>query len=231
MGRLALATITAGDFYARMAEISHPTFGHYADKLGADFIVWRHCGKHTIPQYQKLEIAGLLDEFDRVLYVDTDILIREDAPDVFDLVPNGMLGMFAESSIADRSNFRDYLGAEFGLEWNGEYYNSGVIVASKQHREIFQSPRVETNHFYEQSYINGMIFRHNLDVFRLPYRFNRMFLMNRLTREARHDSYFLHYAGINAAISQSDLLTMMRGDLDVWAQAKPDYKFPLVSYP
>src|ERR1700754_4158307 len=73
----ALVTIACGSLFQRMAEISHPLLAAYAQKIGADFIVWDDFSGHTIPHYQKLELKHVLENYDRVLYVDTDILIRD----------------------------------------------------------------------------------------------------------------------------------------------------------
>lgn len=225
--KLALVTIAIGEFYEKMAKISHPTLKRYADKIGADFIVWRDHKKHTMPHYQKLEIAHLLDEYDRVLYVDTDILIREDAPDLFKMVPPEKLGMFEEGRFTDRSSFLAYL-RELKFDeknWNGKYYNTGVMVLSEKHKPIFRRPPVESNHFFEQSYLNVMIAHEKMEMFQLPYRFNRMYCMDRITGEERHDSYFMHYAGINLILPQDEQLKLMQDDLEVWEKSKPDYKF------
>ena len=56
----AIVTISCGDFYRQMAAISHPTIKAYADKLGADFIVWDDYCRHSMPHYQKLELGKLL---------------------------------------------------------------------------------------------------------------------------------------------------------------------------
>ena len=83
----ALVTIASGEYFLRMAALTHPTLRAYAERIGADFIHWSDTSGHAIPEYKKLDVAGLLDIYDRVLYVDTDVIIRDDAPDVFDIVP------------------------------------------------------------------------------------------------------------------------------------------------
>ena len=79
----AIVTISCGDFYRQMAAITHPTIKAYADKLRADFIVWDDYGSHAMPHYQKLELGKLLRQYQRVLYVDTDILVRDDAQGIY----------------------------------------------------------------------------------------------------------------------------------------------------
>jgi hypothetical protein len=71
----ALVTIAAGEYFARMAALTHPTLRAYADKVGADFIVWSDVSGYKIAEYKKMEVGALLDVYDRVLCVDTDIII------------------------------------------------------------------------------------------------------------------------------------------------------------
>ncbi len=76
----ALVTLACGHFFEQLGTITHPTLAAYAKKIGADFVVWRDAAGHAIPHYKKLDLARLLDEYDRILYVDTDVIIRDDAP-------------------------------------------------------------------------------------------------------------------------------------------------------
>ena len=131
----AIVTICCGDFYRQMAAISHPTIKAYADKLGADFIVWDDYGRHSMPHYQKLELGKLLRQYNRVLYLDTDILVRDDAPDIFAIVPEDALGALEEGQYySDRKGWALKFMQSIGYDprdWNGRYYNAGVLVLSR----------------------------------------------------------------------------------------------------
>src|SRR5262245_19021173 len=92
----AVVTIACGEEHAKMAAITQPTMRAYADKLGADFIVWTNFEGHIVPAYKKLDLGGLLDQYDRLLYLDNDVLVRDDAPDIIEVVPEDCLGLFEE---------------------------------------------------------------------------------------------------------------------------------------
>jgi hypothetical protein len=225
----AIVTIACGDFYQRMSEITHPMFRAYADKVGADFIVWNDSEGHVMPHYKKIELGGMLDKYDRVLYLDTDILIRDDAPDIFAIVPEDELGMLDEGQYySDRTacmtQFMQAIKCD-PLAWDGKYYNAGVMVLSQSHKKIFVQPFVEVDNFREQTYLNVMISGTKTKVFPLPYRFNRVYCMDSVYGEERFDSYFLHYAGINALLSEDVQLELMRNDLGVWRLSRPAYNF------
>lgn len=220
----AVLTIAAGEFHQKMAEISHPLIRSYAHRVGADFIVWDDDRGHSTPHYRKLDIYSLLDEYDRVLYVDTDILIREDAPDLFKIVPENSFAAFDEGRFDERAiNMQEYLGKR-GVSpsaWNGKYYNTGVLLASKCHKPVFFPPIVESQNYYEQTHLNFMLHVTKTKIYELNYKFNRLSILDKFTGEERHDSYFLHYAGAPREM----VLDLMQKDLKVWENAAPEYRF------
>jgi hypothetical protein len=227
--KLALVTICCGDFYQRMAAHTHPTLRAYAERIGADFIAWDDYTGHTFPHYKKMELAGLLDTYDRLVYVDTDILIRDDAPSLFDVVPADAVGMLDESLFCERRHetiaFMERTGFD-SLAWDGRYYNSGVMVMSREHRGILAPPPVEYDGVLkEQNYINAMVAKLKIKVFPLPYRFNRIYPMDSLLGESRHDSYFMHYAGARDGLTEDQVVDLIAADLELWRRSKPEYRF------
>ena len=224
----AVVTLAIGNFYTKMGKITHPTLKAYADKIGADFIVIDDMGERTLPHYRKLDLGKLLKTYGRILYVDTDILIREDAPDLFDIVPIGKCGMLDEGRFTDRQANMENFITQFGLDpktWDKKYYNTGVMLFDKSHKALFIEPPSEINNFYEQSYINLEIFNFKIPMYGLTYKFNRMSCMDKITGEERYDSYFMHYAGLNLQISEEAQLKVMSDDLKVWKNSKPNYEF------
>ena len=191
--------------------------------FGAEF------GTHTLPHYQKLELGKLLEEYDRVLYLDTDVLVRDDAPDLFQLVPADKLGMLDESEYVDRKNLiiQYMLALNYDAKnWDGKYYNTGVMVLSPQHRSLFEQPALENEHFYEQTHLNHMISMSRTSVHPLPYRFNRMYFMDWKHGEHTCDSFIIHYAGVSAVRGEDVTLALAAEHLDVWQKTRPGYKFP-----
>lgn len=223
----AVVTITSGDFYTKMGETTHPLMEAYAKRIGAEFVVLEGIGDHEIPHYRKLDMKELFEKYDRILYVDTDILIRADAPNLFDIVPEEKIGAFNEGQFVERAiNFYAYMKqVGFSSKWNGKYYNTGVLVVSKAHADLFSAPPKEDDNFKEQSYLNVMLIHKNYPIKDLSYRFNRMYCMDHLTGEERFDSYFMHYAGVNLQMKEDEQIALMKKDLKVWEDAAPGYKF------
>ena len=225
----AIVTISCGDFYRQMAAITHPTIEAYADRLGAEFIVWDDFDGHVMPHYKKLELGGLLRQYERVLYIDTDILVRDDAPDIFSIVPEDSLGALEEGQYYEnRKGWTLHFMRSIGYEprdWDGRYFNAGVLVLSQAHRDLFVQPPVEVDNFREQTYLNLLFVMQHTKIFELPYRFNRIYCMDSHYGEQRFDSYLLHYAGINQLLPENEQLELMRGDLATWQENRPAYVF------
>ena len=220
-------TLAIGDDYQALARITHPTIEAYAKKIGAYFLVITERKiSQTTPHWEKGQIYDLLNEYRRILYVDTDILIRDDCPNVFALVPESMLGMFNEAPFCDRSR-------ELMIEickayektlphWSGKYFNSGLMVISQAHKQVFKKPEKEVFSFYEQSFLNVQIASLNIPMFELPYHFNRMTCVDAYTGESRLASYIVHYAG---APTIQTVIDLARQDLETWRAMRGHYHF------
>ena len=227
----AIFTISIGNDYKKIAEITHPTIKAYADKLGVEFISLSEKDftfNTNQPHWCKLQaFRNLLSKYDEVAYIDTDIIIRKDSPDIFKEA-NGKFAAFKESQFTDRTaSFIQYMRMveyPYIKDWKSSYYNTGVMVANKSHINVFSEPNSYVEHFYEQSYINLQLEFLKTDVHNLHYNFNRMTCMDNITGESRFSSYFIHYAGLSSG-GVEFLTKLIKEDLAVWNDSK-DFKFP-----
>jgi hypothetical protein len=217
----AVVTLTIGPKFDALARLTHPTLKAYADRIGADFIVLSDMITCQQPHWSKFLLYDLLPDYDRIIFLDTDIIVRDDCPDLTEIVPPDKLGMFNEGKFVPRlESLREAVVAykEEIPKWDGQsYYNSGVMVVSKQHRTLFKSPeKLLPLGMYEQGYINLRIFRDEWKMFDLPYPYNRMTCMDDLTGDPRHNAYIVHYAGAPDNVSTTELMTVMQNDLEIW---------------
>lgn len=229
MNRYAVATVSYGNDFKELGTVTHQTIKAYADKIGADFIVLDQLGNHKYPHFIKFDLDNLLSTYDRVLYVDTDIVIRDDAPNLFDIVPENKLGILQEFPCTSRDPvFVSFLNKQgYEGKWNNRYYNTGVMVLSKSVRNIFTLDSEEFFHFGEQTYINYNICRFNVDIHSLDWKFNRMNSHNEYTKEWRFSAYFMHYAAYLGHPNTVELVKdIIKKDLKVWDKYKPHYAFP-----
>ena len=227
--KTAVVTITIGEFYEKVASFTHSSLEHYARRIGADFIVWREFAPHVHPAYKKLDIRLLLTEdgYERVLFVDTDILIRDDAPNLFSVVPVAAFGAFNEFPfMTERADsMREFAGDGQADKWiaSGKYFNTGVFHCSQEHVPLFAQPETEIVNMFEQTHLNYRLFELQTPTFELDPRFNRMNWMDRVTGKSRHDAWFLHYAGY----SRESILDEMIKDQKVWERLNRNgYRLP-----
>jgi hypothetical protein len=223
-----IVTLAIGDHYRNILQISRPGIERYAERINADLhVITEKETAETTPHWEKFQILDFLGSYDRVLYVDADVLIRKSCPNLFDIVPETHLGVFNEAPFVDDRGYgiqkcaEDYNCKDF--KWDRKYYNTGVMVVSRYHRSIFRKPEKEIFNFYEQSYINLQIQRLKPSIFELDYKFNRMSCMDKMTGKSRFESHIIHYAGLNA---EANCLITMATDAKTIDVLPIDYESP-----
>ena len=220
-------TISIGDVYERMKVLTHPSIEAYAKRIGADFLcIDEKTISETTPHWEKFQIVALLEKYDRIIYLDTDILVRDDCDNLFDIIPEDCLGVFNEAPFTNRSlELMIDTCKKYNVtlpEWDGKYYNSGVMVISQIHRKLFEKPEVEHFSFYEQTYLNMMVAHLGIKIKTLSYIYNRMSCMDQYTGEERHASQIMHYAGFP---NLETVLEIIQRDVIKWADARGNYEY------
>lgn len=232
MSKKAIVTIVSGEKYDEIWKRVEPYFMAYAEKCDAELVVLRE-GNVPSAHWLKFGIYNLLHkEFDRVAFIDADILIRPDAPNLFDIVPEDSFGIFNEGYYTPRAICLHEVKKVYNVNlpnWNGQdYYNTGVMVVSRCHRHIFKVQgdiKPLRNSFGEQTYLNMRIMQSGAKVHLLEPTYNRMCMMDRLTGMTRLDSYFIHYAGMDALFGDGSIMKALDRDIEKWKQDGPGYKY------
>jgi lipopolysaccharide biosynthesis glycosyltransferase len=218
-------TISIGDHYKKISELTLTSIQKYADKIGADFINISEFNPNFITQkWNKFYIHEFLNQYKRIIYLDVDILVREDCPNLFDIVPQNKLGMFNEGRYTPRFEFLEQASEYYGeplKEWSPNFYNSGVMVISRIHKNLFKLPKgidfVET----DQPYLNLRILNDNIEMFDLDFKFNRMDILDKFCGISRLDSYIVHYAGA----PQEIVCGVIQDDIQKWRIDGPEYEY------
>ena len=98
----------ADDNIKAMTDITLPIMREYAKKCDADFKIISgdapFLSGDNLPHYRILEVADLLDEYDRVLCLDADMIINKDCPNIFEVVPEDKIGTIFED-VGSRKSF------------------------------------------------------------------------------------------------------------------------------
>jgi hypothetical protein len=206
--RRVVATLTVGERYHRFAEYTHDLMRAYARRCHADFVVLDEdsaAGRDVL--WGKMGCHGLLEQYDRLLFLDTDVLVCPGCPDLFEIVPGAQFGAYLVSQYGD---FHDeairHIQQVLGdLDWKRSYFNSGVLVVPRTHREIFDtsdpdfgrwasvSATSSTNYFYEQTYLNYKLRERAGEGFDIGYQFNHTLASG--NSERRFASHMIHCKG------------------------------------
>lgn len=203
-----LAVITRADANIKaMSELTHPHLKAYAKRCGADFIVLDHESPVDIhdgnPHYRILKVKEILEDYDRVLLIDTDTLVLPACPNIFDTVPATMIGSIFEDKGSRAESRRDKMRRmqqTWGdVGWTRGYTNAGVFVLSKEHGGIFDPHEGQYWRGWGSADLHMGYMAHKLGykVSELPYQWNHMTPHSEAWNGSpdRFNSFIIHYAG------------------------------------
>ena len=215
------------------AAISHPIFRHFAYKWNADFIALNR--NPEIPMdnkdkrlfYRTFISPSLFYAYDRILILDSDIILSPSCPNIFEEVPSNKIGLVMEDQgyKKDSRLFRiKQIQDTYGdIGWISGYPNSGFMIFSKQHAHMFDSIG---GSYFEQAGTDCVQIGYNISKWNLPYmdlgyQWNHMtmFSENWNGSPDRFDSHVIHYAGIGIFEPQyKDKTEQMVADYEkLWA--------------
>ena len=215
----------------------------WCDKKDIDFLVIdKHDSRYKFPVWNKdiiFEIVG--DKYDKIIYVDSDTMVKWDAPNPFDLYEDEFCVTIDRSSLRWILNSIDAYQQFFPdlkLDIDG-YFNSGVCFFTKDHKNIFD----QLINFYQenkdkldlikgvgkvQTVLNFMLKKNNVKIKYLPPTWNLfsihkkdMFKHNWQLQEDMTPffvkySYVWHFTGFGI----EDRINLMS---QVWNQYKDNY--------
>ena len=202
----AVVTLAVGPNGRDLLAATGPAQRAYADRVGARFVV---IGDDAIsPDYPlaaKFQLSRIQPHFDRILFLDGDVLLRPDCPDLFAEVPSGSVGIYDDYPDLQT---HDWLQTEYRALAASQDQpdptphpvcrNTGVVVFDKEHTALWQPPArpYPAVHCAEQHIVNLNLLRAGYPVFNLPRRFNTQWWSNRESF-ATSDAPVLHFAGMS----------------------------------
>ncbi len=211
----ALFTLAIGDENP-MYRAALMSFQQYADKVGADLIVSQEIHypinignpRHTAsPAWtEKLYMKELLKNYDRVLYLDADIIVAPHAENIFDTYTDlETLYLFNEGQYLERQHVIDKITDIMGPLDNWPSfnnrpvsYNVGCMLVSRQCPLFDIATLADLQkvcnfiQYFEQTYFNYLIHRDGLKHHGISAKFNRMDVLG---KENHLEASFIHYAG------------------------------------
>lgn len=218
--------------------ITRKSWEHYCKHHNIDFyVIDQSLYPNTSPHWFRYWIFDLKPDYDRYLYIDTDIMVRWDAPNIFEEYESGKiyavrdnsgLSWIYEGIKAYQSMFPDTV-----LDWE-RYFNSGVLLFDHAHKNIIDSFKqlyIDNQDIileYREKYRKGFdqtIFNYYLcwaeqSVDLISERWN-LFHMTR--KEVLHNGYFIdlayfwHFNGLDRGMQPTILK-------NIWNQIKDRYE-------
>jgi lipopolysaccharide biosynthesis glycosyltransferase len=187
------------------------SISRYAERTGSDFIMRTTIFDHVLSDDQdyknvimeKFHIRELLNYYDRVLYLDADILVKENAPDIFEYYPDtSKIFLYNEIKFnnVDYDQYIEKTKAKCQIPWTRvgdhyDFYNAGVMLVSKSGQRAFEF--IEDEYFImedlpmivDEPYLHYTLFKHEIPISELDKRFNTMIYFE-------DDGWFLHFANV-----------------------------------
>jgi hypothetical protein len=208
----AVITLVIGDDAEQLHAATGPAQRRYAERIGAEYIVIRGATQdRRMMCAEKWRLKDYVPLWDRTLYLDADVWVMPDAPDVFEVVPPDRIGMV---NVEPRMpglwawavpEFHRLLRSQGLTPVTPErvYWNSGVWVGSREHAAYWTPP----SHPYpaqwctEEMWCRLQVDAAGLPIHDLDPRFNWTWpedrAMERVTAEGR--PHFFHFAGMGNA--------------------------------
>ena len=223
MSKYLIFTESSGSIFEEMASFTIPLMEKYAKKINAGFIYDYKKEKLDYPLYGKFKIKNFLKHYDRVLFLDIDILVKPNSPNIFDVAEEGCYAAFGEGSHCDINDHlvrlhlikeasENFKISREDFEFKKDYFNAGVFIAEPIHEILFEMPE-DSPHMNdltsEQNVINLRIKLNKFKTFSLPIEFNSMNW--RWSKNYLDEGFFVHYAGI----SYNERIALIRRDYEI----------------
>lgn len=203
---LLLITVAVGASL-ELLRVSGQSMIDYAQRVGADYIPLTN-RTQAWPFAEKFRIGHYARRYERILFVDADVFIRPNAPDIFAVVPPGSIGIHDDMFDLERmgggpggsrwiAGELAALGESQGVKIPRACLNSGVVVFDGKDADIWNAPTkpFPVTHCSEQHWIQHQIIAKGR-TFSLPTEFNWQFWANPEFRGIE-DAHFIHLAGIS----------------------------------
>ncbi|SNS00991.1 hypothetical protein SAMN05192560_2209 [Methylobacillus rhizosphaerae] len=131
----------------KMAMASSETVAFYAMKHGVDYMMAHHSkwwvnGMHGGPAMERFQLLEeAFDEWDYILYLDTDILISPEAPNIFDTYVGADIAGIKQGHQRDKTLIAEgWLHNEFPdpARYHDNYTNGAILMLSREFRQYLR---------------------------------------------------------------------------------------------
>lgn len=223
----AVCVIPSNNYAMDLLNISRDSIQAYAKKYGADYIELTGDQNPNWPMANKYRVYHVTSKYKKTLYLDCDILIKDNAPDIFKITPDDKISAYEEYEIFSMPNgehfqwvrndyeiiIGKYLPNNHSFVDNGkicfpdQMINGGVLVIPNSEAHYYKQPEYPypKTWCFDQQFLTVLLHRDN-KFFNLDKKWNFEFIRHDFW-EKNHSAYFLHF---NAARPDSYRQTVMQ---------------------
>jgi hypothetical protein len=198
-------------------QVSLPSIQAYARSTGAELVVPDLPENLPVPAVKFAAVQSVRD-YDRIMWLDSDVIVRPGCPDLFRIVPKDRIGAWPEGERYPRGGWtKEALlrnAADPDLFPSHEYFNSGVMVFSREHFSAFDLSNVDALNLgpqFDQSYLNVAIRKAGTPVYLLTQDFN--FIPSIHTRTDWRFAWIVHAAGDSPGLQRRVKADHFRGQV------------------
>ncbi|MDP0501160.1 MAG: glycosyltransferase [Verrucomicrobiota bacterium JB022] len=162
---------------------------------------------------EKFQLYDLFPQFERLLYVDADVILHPRAPNFLNLVPPDELGVVYEDLYHEEpKRLEEWERAQQRLgplpKPPAGYFNAGVMVMGPHHRELFTTKgrKFASGRWPDQNTLNYYAVRDHYALRVLPAHCNLMPVAGEAFENdtLRRRAWAIHYAGRDKALMEGD---------------------------
>jgi len=192
----------------------------YSEKTNADLIILT--GRtQGYKQLEKHRIKHFTEKYDRTLYIANNLFIKDNYPDLFQLVPEGQVGLCDDKNIENLKNSYSgkifllkadvfskfhtmdtsiYKMVQYECDLMQTEYDDALVLCDKKDSVIW-SPFTFPYRFKKgenKAWMEILIYRNGCDVYKLDNTFNHTFFDNSNIKDLQK-SYAIRYEGFHVA--------------------------------
>ncbi len=209
--KTALVTIAIGD-HQKIHQLTHPRMVEYARLLDAEYIVVNET-KRKPAHFAKFDLLiDMADQgFEKILYVDADIYIRQHAPNIFDTYATAMFSELPHPRPDWVAKSTQWIRSHLAADWpTDRYFNTGVIVIGGEQltslATLLRKATPKPGIYFEQEQLNVLMHAVGFPQEHLAQQWNQFCGPQWITTAKAANAYFLHGTGFNQCDRKLQLL-------------------------